>query len=320
MILTIRGDRFYQDGNPVKLWGIRVASGTATAEATDRLVAELYRYKTNGVTAITVFYQGSSGGAQDPFSPDGQQIRPEHQVRMERILRECDRRGLVVLVGIFYQNAPFGLKDAAAVEQAVRTVTKVLRPFRNLVLNIANEQNSGGWSDTAAIFDFRDPQRILDLCRVVRSEDPERLVGGGGYDHGKNEIIGRSPAVDALLFDTVGPDRDPDSGKLYDRFVAAGVTGKPIVNVEIFGGWTKQFVPPGVYPEAAKQAHFRNVDAAASRLGLSVFLHSNPWFQGPSLGGHPLRFDLGGAGTAGDPGVRWYFDYVKKVVAAGEPP
>ncbi len=313
MILTARENRMYGDGKPLKLWGIRVASATSTAQATDHLVAQLDDYQAHGVTAITVFYQGSSGGSQDPFAPDGRQIRPDHQERMERILRECDRRGMAVIVGIFYQQAPFGLKDAGAVENAVRTVTTKLRPYRNILINIANEQNSAHWSDTAAVYDFREPQRIIDLCKMVRRNDPQRLVGGGGYDHHKNEIIGRSSEVDALLFDTLGPDRDPDSGKLYDRFVAAGVTGKPIVNVEQFGGWTKQFVPPGVYPEMARQAHLRDVDAAAARPGLSVFFHSNPWFQGPSLGSHPLRFDLGGQGTAGDPGVRWYFDYVKKV-------
>jgi hypothetical protein len=319
MVLTIRDDQFLRDGKPVKLWGVRVASGTSSTEATGQLIAQLDDYKAHGINAITVFYQGSSGGSQDPFSPDGKQIRPDHQERMERILRECDRRGLAVIVGIFYQHAPFGLKDAAAVEQAVKTVTTSLRPFRNAVLNIANEQNSGGYADSRAIYDFRDPQRIIDLCRVCRGTDPQRLVGGGGYDHSKNEIIGRSPDVDVLLFDTAGPDRDPDSGKLYDRFVAAGVTGKPIVNVEQFGGWTKQFVPPGVYPESAKQFHTRYADAAGARRGLSVFFHSNPWFQAPSLGKFSLRFDLGGQGTANDPGVRWYFDYVKRLNAVATP-
>lgn len=312
MVLTVRGDTFLRDGSPVKLWGVRVASATHSAEATDRLMAALDDYQAQGVTAITVFYQGSSGGSQDPFSPDGRRVQPDHQARMERIIRECDRRGMAVIVGLFYQNAPFGLKDASSVEHAVQTVTTTLRPFRNVLINIANEQNSAGWSDTAAVYDFREPQRIIDLCRQVRRSDPRRLVGGGGYDHDKNEIIGRSPEVDALLFDTLGPDRNPDSGTLYDRFVAAGVTGKPLVNVEQFGGWTKQFVPPGVYPETARQAHLREVDAAAARPGLSVFFHSNPWFQGPSLGGYPLRFDLGGQGTAADPGVRWYFDAVKR--------
>ena len=63
----------------------------------------------------------------------------------------------------------------------------------NVIINIANEQNSSGWEDTAEIFDFRDPERILELARLVRDVHPGRLVGGGGYDHEKNVVIGRSP-------------------------------------------------------------------------------------------------------------------------------
>ena len=113
-------------------------------------------------------------------------------------------------------------------------------------------------------------------------------MGGGGYDHEKNLVIGRSPEVDVLLFDTAGPD--PDSGELYDRFVAGGVEGKPIVNVELFGGWTRRF-ERGVFPEEVKRAYRREVDAAASRPGLSVFFHNNPWCQR-----EPMRYDLGGSG------------------------
>ncbi|CAN5690805.1 hypothetical protein BH23PLA1_BH23PLA1_05420 [soil metagenome] len=130
---------------------------------------------------------------------------------------------------------PFGLRDAGAVRNAIRTVTEALEPYRNLILNIANEQNSSGCANTTNIYDFRDPQRIIELCRLVHEVDPQRIVGGGGYDHEKNLIIiGRSPEVDVLRFDTAGPD--PDSGALDDRFVANGVEDKPVVNVELFGG------------------------------------------------------------------------------------
>jgi hypothetical protein len=125
-----------------------------------------------------------------------------------------------------------------------------------------------------------------------------------------------SPEVDVLLFDTYGKDiqNDQDSGWHYDYFLKNGVVGKPMVNVEIFGAWTKKFVTEsgkaGRYPPAGRRTHFREVDAARQRPGLSVFLHSNPWFQGPSIG-WPVRYDLGGAGTNDDPGIRWYFEYAR---------
>ncbi|QDV35695.1 DUF6807 domain-containing protein [Tautonia plasticadhaerens] len=307
--LTIEGDRFLLDGRPFSMWGIRTASGTQDDAQCDHLVAQLDDYKAHGVNTVAVYYMGCRGGNYDPFSPDGTAIDPGHQERMERIIRACAEREMVVVVGLFYQHAPFGLRDAGAVREAVRTATEALEPFGNIIINIANEQNSGGWSDTAAVFDFRDPERIIELCRLVHEVDPGRIVGGGGYDHEKNIVIGGSPEVDALLFDTAGPD--PDSGALYDRFVAAGVEGKPIVNVELFGGWTGQF-ERGIFPEEVRRAYLREVEAAATQPGLSVFFHNNVWCQQ-----EPMRYDLAGSGTEDDPGIRWYFEAVRE--ATGQP-
>ncbi len=304
--LTIEGNRFLLDGRPFSMWGIRTASGTQDDAQCDHLVAQLDDYKAHGVNTVAVYYMGCRGGNYDPFSPDGTQVDPGHQDRMERIIQACAERDMAVVVGLFYQHAPLGLRDADAVRNAVRTATKALEPYGNVIINIANEQNSHGWADTADVYDFRYPQRIIELCRLVNEVDPDRIVGGGGYDHEKNIVIGRSPEVDALLFDTAGPD--PDSGTLYDRFVAAGIEGKPIVNVELFGGWTGQF-ERGIFPEEVRRAYLREVEAAAARPGLSVFFHNNLWCQT-----EPMRYDLAGTGTEDDPGIRWYFEAVQAKV------
>ncbi len=305
-VLAAEGDRFLLDGRPFEMWGIRTASGTQDAEHCDHLIAQLDEYKAHGVNTVVVFYMGCRGASYDPFSPDGRKIDPGHQGRMERIIRACAGRDMAVVVGLFYQHAPFGLRDAEAVRTAVRTVAEALRPYRNVIINIANEQNSGGWADSAHVIDFRDQRRILELCELVHQVDPERLVGGGGYDHEKNLVIGRASEVDVLLFDTAGPD--PDSGRLHDRFVAGGVARKPIVNVELFGGWTGRF-ERGVFPEEVMRAYLREVDAAASRPGLSACFHNNPWCQK-----EPMRYDLAGSGTRDDPGIRWYFESVREKV------
>lgn len=316
------GDRFLLDGRPFKPWGVRVASASQLEKETGRdlsklLIENLPEYKHHGINAVTVFYQGSSGTYDDPFSPDGTKIEPAHQARMESIIRACADLDMVVVVGIFYQRTmadghKLKLTGPAASREAVRTVATALKPYRNVIINIANEQNSGYYSKCSFIkeFDLREPALLGELCRLVKSVDPDRLVGAGGYDHDKNEIIGRSPDVDVLLFDTLGKQ---DSGELYDRFVKAGVTGKPIVNVELYGAWTAGFPdalkPPGNFV-AAKEVFLRDIQAAAERPGLSVFLHSNAWFQGVGDGA-TNRYDLGGRGTAEDPGVRWYFEAVR---------
>ena len=147
-VLTVRGDRFFLDGRPFDMWGIRVASASQNERLTTGLIENLDEYRTHGVNSLAVFYMGSRGANSDPFSPDGLTVDADHQRRMERIIRAAAERGMVVVAGIFYQHAPLGLRDAAAVANVVRTVTAALRPYRNVIVNIANEQNSPGWEDS----------------------------------------------------------------------------------------------------------------------------------------------------------------------------
>ena len=313
-VLSIEGREFRLNGRPFDMWGIRVASASQSEDNMNELLDTLDDYKAYGVNTVNVYYQGSSGGAEDPFNADGTAIDPGYRARMERIIEECDRRGMVVVVGIFYQRVDgvgdgYEISGWPAAKQAVRTVTNRLeaKNYRNIILNIANEQNSGNYRGDPHER-LRNVDDILELCRIAKEEDPDRLVGCGGYDDDKNERFALSPHTDCLLFDTAGPE---NSGELYDRWRKAGAD-KPMVNVEMFGGWTAQFLPPGVYPENGKREHTAEADRAADRDGLSMHFHSNPWCQGPSVGA-PVRYRLGGWGTEDDPGIRWYFDHVRRL-------
>lgn len=316
--LTLDGNRYRLDGQLFDMWGIRTASATVKEEWTTQLLAQLDRYQEHGVNSVSVCYMGSSAGNVDPFSSDGKTISATYQSRMERIIEACDARGMVVVITIFYQFKASGtpkLANWTASREAVKTVARALKAHgrRNIMVNIANEQNSSAYGEKPLNrWDkVRNVSDLLDMVGDFRSQfgagDWRIPVGAGGYDHAKNEQIGRSPLVDALLFDTDGPE---SSGSLFLRFVGAGVTGKPITNIEMFGGWTKQFTPQGVYPTSARNEHFREIDEAAAEPGLGVFFHSNPWCQGPSVG-EPLRYDLGGMGTSSDPGIHWYFNDVR---------
>jgi hypothetical protein len=309
--IATRGDRFVLDGKLLDVWGVRVGSASQNEELKDALIRQLDEYLAHGVNAVTVFYQGTSGESSNPFSRDGRAIDPAHQRRMEEIIRACDQRGMLIIVGIFYwgihQTGAFTDRDRLTA--TVETVARALKPYRNVILNIANEQSMRDYGPH-----LTDPQRIIEYCRLVHEIDPQRVVGGGGFDRRNNVTIGKSPDVDVLLFD-YNNITEPVAAH-YDHYVAAGVTGKPIVDVELFGGYTKKILPPGVFPEDFKQEHARNLEGKLSRPGLSVFFHNNPWIQGKSVGAIN-RFDLGGMGTAEDPGIRWYFELVRRLVDRG---
>lgn len=308
--VTTAGDQFRLDGQPLKLWGVRTASASQSAEMTRHLLAQLDEYQRHGLNAVTVFYQGSSGGYSNPFSGDGTALDPAHHARMVEIIEACDRRRMVVIVGLFYQRSEF-FRTPAAWEAAVRTATRLLRPHRNVIINLANEQNSSLYRDSNSIFDLGDPAQLIALCDLVRAEDPKRLVGAGGYDHAKNITLGRSRSVDVLLFDTNGPE---DSAALYDRFVAAGVKAKPIVNVEQFGAYSAKPDFPkraGVFTAANRALYLREIEAARTRAGLHTFFFDVRWLQGTGHGQTDNRYDLGGDGSEASPGWRWYAEAVR---------
>lgn len=316
--LSIKGHSFYFNEKPFDMWGVRVASASQSEKFTEALLSNLDEYKAEGINTISVYLQGSSGGYSDPFYNGGKKIKKDDWKRMVKIIRACEKRDMVVIVGIFYQrtfkNTEIGkLKSADDIRNAVRTVSEKLKPYRNVILNIANEQNSGYYK-TFKAFDFNTPENIISLCEEVKKVDPQRIVGGGGYDDHSNVIIGKSPHVDVLLFDTSSADinKKQDSGWHYDFFKEQGVPNKPMVNVELFGGWTKQFMPQGVFPDFAKELYFNEIEAARTRDGLSVHFHANPWFQAASQD-KQNRFDLGGNGTTENPGVRWYFQAINKL-------
>jgi len=132
---------------------------------------------------------------------------------------------------------------------------------RNVIVNIANEQNSEFY-ENLPWRQVRDPDTIIKLCQIFKNEsgvghvDSSRtfntlwfeeeklhafqglLCGGGGYVDGNNIVIGKSDSVDALLFDTQGREDEWHTMHFYSLYRQKGIR-KPMVNVEVLAGWTE---------------------------------------------------------------------------------
>lgn len=105
-VLSIEGNAFFMDGKPFNMWGIRVASATEDGQSLAHLTAQLDDYSKYGVNTLAVYLMGSSGGAYDPFNASGTKMDKSHRMRMEQLVREADKRGMAVVIGIFYQRVP----------------------------------------------------------------------------------------------------------------------------------------------------------------------------------------------------------------------
>ena len=111
---------------------------------------------TNNVSAVE-----ANGGPREPFL-----------TKLEKLIRDCDRRGMIVNLTLSRENgisAGPRLQRYEEHERAVRTLVERLRPLRNWYLDLGNERNIGD----ARHVPFED---LRKLRAVARELDPKRLV------------------------------------------------------------------------------------------------------------------------------------------------
>jgi len=202
--LEIRGDQFAINGRITcagsaaegLLMNVRLVNGcfedlaadTPAAKAgfdpqrnTDEFIASLPARHAHGIRAVTICLQGGfcgyEGAINSAFEPDGS-LRPGYMSRVERIVRACDRLGLIVILGCFYQRQSRVLRDAEAVRAALRNVARWLKEkgFTNVLLEVANEFWHAGFAHEI----IRSAAGQVELIRLARVEHPRLLVGTSG--------------------------------------------------------------------------------------------------------------------------------------------
>ena len=155
-------------------------------------------YAAHGVNAFTISLQGGmpgyEGAVNSAFEPDGS-LRPAYLERVERVIRACDRHGVVVILSLYYQRQSCILRDGAAVRAGLVNVARWVnqRGFQNLLLEIANEYPPvfgfrsrshprfprTGRSDSTG---ERDCSRVARLRQRLRGwQDRSRSGRGSGF-------------------------------------------------------------------------------------------------------------------------------------------
>jgi CubicO group peptidase (beta-lactamase class C family) len=192
---------------------------------TDRFLAHLPDYAAHGVNALTLCLQGGMPGCEgalnSAFERDGS-LRQPYLARVRRVVEACDRAGLVVILGCFYQRQDQVLADEAAVRAGVVNVARWIRRsgFRNVVLEIANEFDHGGFDHRLV----RTVEGQIELIRLAKKTAPDLLVSTSGLGHGRfpDEV---AAAADFLLIDFNGTALED----IPARIAALKRFGKPIV-------------------------------------------------------------------------------------------
>lgn len=192
---------------------------------TDRFIAKIPDYAAHGVRAFTICLQGGmpgyEGAVNSAFEPVGS-LRDSYLRRVRRVIEACDRHGVVVILGCFYQRQDQILRDETAVRAGVVNVAKWITSegFSNVVLEIANEFPHSGFDHGV----LRSAEGESELIRLAKQAAPGLLVSTSGIGDGKlPDAV--ADASDFLLihFNGVKLDDIPSRIQALKRF------GKPIV-------------------------------------------------------------------------------------------
>lgn len=192
---------------------------------TDGFIAAIPEYAAQGVRAFTVNLQGGfpgyEGAVNSAFNPDGS-LRKGYLQRVKRVIHTCDRNGVVVILGCYYQRQDQILKDAQAVRagvvNAVRWITE--SGFSNVVLEIANEFNHSGFDHAI----LKKPEGQVELIRLAKKTSPKLLVSTSGLGNGRlPDNVARASDFLLIHFNSTKLDDIPK------RIQALRKYGKPIV-------------------------------------------------------------------------------------------
>jgi hypothetical protein len=287
--IGVDADQLVFDDTPFLAIGLRCSNALVSDRAVDQLIRNLPVFAGYGVNTITVFLMGSRYGDVMGYRRDGT-LNPVYTERLARLLAAADRYAMAVLVGCLYwggSRAKHADWTQTEAETAVRNTIRWLaeQDARHVFVDVDNE----GMAQRLQGFDDRA------LVRAAKSVAPDFVVG-------TNFRGPPPPEADVALH------------------FAHNVKGKPYIETEgtpdnapgrYWGAYSKTpglygYCNVGVYIAAMKRNQIDlTVEHLASGRG---YVLASTWLQAPPPQGP--NHEPGGYGGAGDPGIRWWLDFI----------
>ncbi|HEY63854.1 MAG TPA: glycoside hydrolase family 5 protein [Caldilineae bacterium] len=192
---------------------------------TDQFIEQIPDYVAYGVRAFTLNLQGGfpgyEGAVNSAFNPDGT-LREPYLQRVRRVIEACDQRGVVVILGCYYQRQAHILRDADAIRAGVANAARWIQEsgFTNVLLEIANEFNHPGFKHPL----LKTPEGQVELIRLAKRTAPDLLVSTSGVGNGivPDEVAEASDFI-LIHFNETPVEKIPECTAAMKRF------GKPVV-------------------------------------------------------------------------------------------
>ncbi|MCL4207214.1 MAG: hypothetical protein KJ000_32430 [Pirellulaceae bacterium] len=304
----IRNDRAFLGGQQVDLWGLRCGNALHSEAITERHLRNLDNMAAHGINLIGVYIQGSNAGWPDAdaalngFTRDGK-LKPVVAQRLETLVREADRRGMVVMVGLFTHRKDQEFHDDAAIRGAIEEAARFLseRKLKNVFVDLCHE--------------FSHPERMDK--ELLREPDGETK---------KAKLSAWFKAVAPDIEVGVCPDARSGSGDSYpgldvrmiQKDMPIPATGF-VVNVETLRQDVYQ--NDGIFNQTNLDFIFADCARYQAAPNAAMLFHA-AFIQGiTNYSGSAPHAEMGGYGTGtNDRGVRFYYEWVRDHVGRWDYP
>jgi hypothetical protein len=304
----VRHDRPFLGGQQIDIWGLRCGNALYSPAVTERHVNNLDNMAAHGINCVGVYIQGANAGYPDPeagldgFHRDGR-LMPDVAKRLEWLVREADKRNMVVMVGILSPRKDQDLYDDDAIKRAIQEAGRFLtrRKLRNVFVDIMHE--------------FDQPKRIDHA--LLREPDGENKKAR--LTKWFKEV---APDIEAGICPDVGSGTGDSYPGMEVRIIqkqAAIPSEGFVVNVETLR--QDYFEHDGVFSKSGIDYVLADCQRYLDAPNAVMLFHA-AFIQGLGNGSrsapHP---EMGGYGTSPqDRGVRFYYDWVRDHVGRWEYP
>jgi hypothetical protein len=263
-VLEIKGTRLLLDGEPFCFQGLSFFNAVYNPNfnrSVDERLEWLHKFKENGINALRVWCQWDFDRPfvdVDPdhtmYTPEGE-IRDEHFRTLAEIVETLDNLGMVAEVTLFSHEKQPNL-PVHVQERGTRNVARKLLPYRNLILQLWNE----------------DSTEVTQYFEAVKAVDPARIVTNSP---GFSNVLGderQNRMLDLLTPHTVrrGVDR---FWEVAPQQIASLLTQfeKPVIDDEPARTGTVQFggIEGGTRPEQ----HVEQIERVRAAGGYHTYHH-----------------------------------------------
>ncbi|MGD9719677.1 MAG: hypothetical protein AB7O59_00485 [Pirellulales bacterium] len=304
----VRQDQPYLGGHPVKLWGLRCGNALHSTVVIERHIRNLDNMVAHGINVIGVYIQGTNAGWPNPeaglngFTRDGR-LKREVATRLEALIREADRRGMVVMVGLCSPRKDQEFYDEAAIRQAIEQSAQFLRDrkLHNVFVDLVHEFSHRARIDQEILREPNGVHKKATLTKWFKAVAP-------------NIEVGICPDIDSET-GTTYPGMDVRIIQKEMPILADGF----VVNVETLRQDVYQH--DGIFNESARQYILDECERYRQAPHATMLFHA-AFIQGISNeSGSAPHPEMGGYGTKPeDRGVRFYYEWVRDHVGRWEYP